>query len=80
MRARRDGFGCRLGRREPSSWPRGLIAFFPANVYAALSGVTLRGQPATALWLRTLMQIIWIAALWWSTIPGPVARPRRELV
>src|SRR5262245_59648849 len=45
-----------------------LIALFPANVYAALSGVTLRGQPATALWLRTPMQILWIAALWWSTI------------
>jgi uncharacterized membrane protein len=56
-----------------------LIALFPANVYAALNGVTLRGQAATTLWLRTPMQIIWIAALWWSTIRGPVARPKLEL-
>jgi uncharacterized membrane protein len=60
-----------------------LIALFPANVYAALNGVTLRGQPATALWLRTPMQIIWIAALWWSTIrtlAPPLARVRQPVV
>jgi uncharacterized membrane protein len=45
-----------------------LIALFPANVYAALSGVTLRGEAATALWLRTPIQMVWIAVLWWSTI------------
>jgi|SRR5437870_1978422 len=28
------------------------IAVFPANVRAARSAVTLRGKPATALWLR----------------------------
>jgi uncharacterized membrane protein len=55
-----------------------LIALFPANVYAALNGVTLRGQPATALWLRTPMQIIWIAALWWSTIRRLAPRPELE--
>jgi uncharacterized membrane protein len=49
-----------------------LVALFPANVYAAIGGVTLRGQPATALWLRTSMQLIWIVALWWSTIRRPV--------
>lgn len=45
-----------------------LGAMFPANVYAAIHGVTLRGQPATALWLRTPLQVFWIAALWWSAI------------
>src|SRR5262245_56743254 len=55
-----------------------LIALFPANVHAALNGVTLRGQPATPLWLRTPMQIIWIAALWWSTVRQPVPRPELE--
>ena len=43
-----------------------LLAMFPANVFAAVNGVTLRGQPATALWLRTPLQAFWIAMLWWS--------------
>jgi uncharacterized membrane protein len=55
-----------------------LIALFPANVYAALNGVTLRGQPPTALWLRTPMQILWIAALWWSTIRPSVDTAARQ--
>jgi hypothetical protein len=49
----------------------------PSNIYAALNGVTLRGQPATALWLRTPMQIIWIAALLWSTIRTLAPHPAR---
>jgi uncharacterized membrane protein len=52
-----------------------LIALFPANVYAALSGVTFQGRPATVLWLRTPLQLIWIAALWWSTIRRPAPEP-----
>jgi len=44
-----------------------LIAMFAANVNAALKGITLRGKPATPLWLRTPMQILFIALLWWST-------------
>ena len=43
-----------------------LLAMFPANVFAAVNGVTLRGQPATALWLRTPLQAFWIAMLGWS--------------
>jgi uncharacterized membrane protein len=53
-----------------------LAALFPANVYAAMSGVMFQGRPATALWLRTPMQLTWIAALWWSstrTGPGTVS-------
>jgi len=45
-----------------------LLAMFPANVHAALKGVTLRGHAATPLWLRTPLQLLWVAALWWSTI------------
>jgi uncharacterized membrane protein len=45
-----------------------LIALFPANVYAAMAGVPLRGEAATPLWLRTPMQIFWIALLWWTSI------------
>jgi len=44
-----------------------LIGMFLANVNAAKRGVTLRGKPATPLWLRTPMQVLFIALLWWST-------------
>lgn len=47
-----------------------LIAFFvavlPANIHAARTGVTLRGKPATNLWLRIPMQILFIAVAFWS--------------
>jgi uncharacterized membrane protein len=49
----------------------GLIALlggmFIANVNAAQRGVTLRGKPPTPLRLRTPMQILFVALLWWST-------------
>jgi uncharacterized membrane protein len=45
-----------------------LIAMFPANAYAAINGVLLRGQPASALWWRAPLQLLWIATLWWSTV------------
>jgi len=42
-----------------------LIAFFlailPANIQAAGAGVTDRGKPATSLWLRIPMQILFLA-------------------
>jgi uncharacterized membrane protein len=48
-----------------------LIAFFltvlPANIHAARAGVTLRGKPATNLWLRIPMQLLFIAIAFWST-------------
>ena len=40
-----------------------LIAMFPANVRAALHNVTIGGKTATGLWLRLVLQIIFIAAL-----------------
>jgi uncharacterized membrane protein len=46
-----------------------LIAMFPANVNAALKGTTLAGKPATALWLRAPMQLVFVGLLWWSTRP-----------
>lgn len=50
-----------------------LITLFPANVYAALHQVQLRGQDVTPLWFRTPLQLFWILALWWTTLrkPGP---------
>ena len=48
-----------------------LIAFFlailPANIHAARAGITLRGKPATSLWLRVPMQLLFIAIAFWST-------------
>ena len=43
------------------------VAVFPANVRAARAGVTLRGKPATPLWIRTPMQVLFIGLIWWST-------------
>jgi len=43
------------------------IAVLPANVHAARAGITLRGRPATPLWLRVPMQILFIVLAWWST-------------
>ena len=47
-----------------------LVAFFiavlPANVHAARAAVTLRGRPATPLWVRLPMQVLFIAAACWS--------------
>jgi uncharacterized membrane protein len=47
-----------------------LIAFFlavlPANIHAARAGVYLRGKPATSLWLRIPMQVLFIAVAFWS--------------
>lgn len=44
-----------------------LVAMFPANVKAARDRLTLGGKPATALWLRAPMQILFIGLLWWSS-------------
>jgi len=44
-----------------------LIGMFVANVNAAQKAVTLRGKPATPLWLRAPMQVLFVALLWWST-------------
>lgn len=48
-----------------------LGGMFLANIHAARSGVTLRGKAATPLWLRTPMQILFVALLWWSTRSAP---------
>lgn len=53
-----------------------LVGMFVANVNAVKKGVTLRGKPATPLWLRAPMQVSFIALLWWSTRAGPGIRVR----
>lgn len=43
-----------------------VIPMFLGNVHAVREGVTLRGKPVTPLWLRTPMQLLFIALLYWS--------------
>jgi uncharacterized membrane protein len=47
-----------------------LIAIFPANVKAAREKMNVAGRPATPLVPRTVMQIVFIGLVWWSTLPG----------
>lgn len=56
--------GLLLPRTTP--WAAGglaalLIAMFPANVYAALEGLTISGEPAMALVPRALLQLLFLA-------------------
>ena len=43
-----------------------MILMLPANIYAARTGVTIAGRTAMHLGPRMLLQVIWIALLWWS--------------
>jgi uncharacterized membrane protein len=44
-----------------------LVAMFPANVRAARERLSLRGKPATALWLRAPMQVFFIGLIGWAS-------------
>lgn len=45
-----------------------LAAMFPANVNAALNGIELAGRAPAELWLRTPMQLLYIALIWWTSV------------
>ena len=45
-----------------------LIGMFSANVNAALNDIPLRGSDPTPLWLRTPIQIVFIAMIWWTSV------------
>ncbi len=47
-----------------------LVAMFPANVRAARHSLTIGGKPATGLPLRTLLQVVFIAALLVAGFPA----------
>jgi uncharacterized membrane protein len=49
-----------------------LIGILPANIKAAQENLTVRGRPATALWLRVPMQILFLVLICWSTQPWRV--------
>lgn len=46
-----------------------LLAILPANVKAARDNLTIGGRPATVLWLRIPMQILFLVLISWSTHP-----------
>jgi len=47
-----------------------LIGLFPANIRAAREHLTIGGRPATALRLRTLLQLVFITAVIAAGFPG----------
>lgn len=47
-----------------------LISLFPANIRAAREGLTIGGRAATALPLRTLLQLVFISAALVAGFPG----------
>jgi uncharacterized membrane protein len=55
-----------------------LIAQFPANVNAALNGIPLGGEAPTPLWLRTPMQLLFIAMVWWTSITASPGEAQRQ--
>jgi uncharacterized membrane protein len=52
-----------------------LVGLFPANVYAAMVDVRLGGDPVTPLWIRTPLQLFWLALL----IPTRVQQQPRNI-
>lgn len=54
-----------------------LVAMFPANVHAAVQGVTLGGRPATPLLLRTLLQAVFLVAVVAAAAPDRVEATAR---
>ncbi|HSI94414.1 MAG TPA: DoxX family protein [Jiangellaceae bacterium] len=55
-----------------------LVGMFPANVYAAVEGLTLGGAPAMALVPRTLMQLLFLAVT--LSVVGYHLRERRRVM
>lgn len=45
-----------------------LVGVFPANVNAALQQIPFRGEAPTALWLRAPIQLVFAAAVWWTSV------------
>ena len=46
-----------------------LVAMFPANVHAAREGLIVAGRRAMPLVWRLPLQLFWIGALWWVSLP-----------
>lgn len=55
-----------------------LVAVFPANVYVAVAGVEVDGQPGGLYpWLRLPLQVLFVWLAVWTTRAGTSARGRR---
>jgi uncharacterized membrane protein len=83
------GFGVALMLRQPLRRWAGLalagylVAVFPSNIYVALAGIDVDGQPGGAYpWLRLPLQVLFIGWAYWSTKgdrpSGSGATARRE--
>ena len=55
-----------------------LVAVLPANIHAALSGVTLAGAPVTPLIPRVVLQLLFIVLVWWSAMRSRTERVPTE--
>jgi uncharacterized membrane protein len=57
-----------------------LVAVFPANVYVAIEGIDVQGQPdGPYAWLRLPLQALFVFLAWWSTrTPADEAAPATE--
>jgi uncharacterized membrane protein len=51
-----------------------LVAVLPANIHAAISGVTIGGAAATPLIWRIPLQVLFIGLVWWSGLVAPGQR------
>lgn len=49
-----------------------LMCVLPANTKAARESLTIGGRPATELWLRIPMQLLFLVLICWSTQPWHV--------
>jgi uncharacterized membrane protein len=47
-----------------------LIAVFPANIYAARHRLKIAGQPVPGLLTRSIIQVIFLVALWFAGAPA----------
>jgi len=47
-----------------------LVALFPANVYAARSGIGVAGRRPMPLAWRAVLQLFWITSLWYVAVEG----------
>lgn len=54
-----------------------LLAVLPANIHAALSGVTFQGAAPIPLIPRVALQAVLIALVWWSGLPTRAHGPHR---
>lgn len=57
-----------------------LVAVFPANVYVAVAGIDVQGQPGGLYpWLRLPLQVLFVWWALWSTPPAPRALLHTEV-